>query len=220
MHKFKPENFFDLSVYAHASLFQKGAVWEALLSLKEYILNLKLGTISGKIHPTAVLENESEISIGSGTVVEAGAYIRGPCVIGSNCEVRHGAYIRGNCVTGNKVVIGHATEVKNALFLDGAQAGHFAYIGDSILGNRVNLGAGAKCANLRFDHQEIMINNTKTHLRKLGAILGDDVQIGCNAVTNPGTLMGKKSSCYPCVTVHGMIPSGMIVKGRYERTAQ
>jgi len=133
----------------------------------------------------------------------------GPCIIGENCEIRHGAYIRGNFIAGNECVIGHATEVKNALFLDHVQAGHFAYVGDSILGNHVNLGAGTKCANLRFDREDVVIHHNdqviETHRRKFGVIMGDRAQTGCNAVTNPGTLMGQNSSCAPCMSIRGVI---------------
>ena len=149
-----------------------------------------------------------QIRIGKGVLIEPGALIKSPTIIGNQTEVRHGAYIRGNCLIGNNCVVGHVTEVKHSIFLDGAKAGHFAYLGDSILGNQVNLGAGTKLANLRFIKGDIAINTpnglVKTGLRKLGAILGDHVQTGCNSVTNPGTLLGKKSLVIPNITV----PSG------------
>ncbi|MFC1837125.1 hypothetical protein ACFLYW_00390 [Thermodesulfobacteriota bacterium] len=151
---------------------------------------------------------DSHIKIGKGVLIETGALIKSPTIIGDQTEVRQGAYIRGNCLIGRQCVVGHVTEVKNTIFLDGAKAGHFAYLGDSILGNQVNLGAGTKLANLRFIKGEVSINTgddqIKTGLRKLGAILGDYVQTGCNTVTNPGTLLGKKSMVLPNVTV----PSG------------
>jgi len=148
------------------------------------------------------------IRIGKGVLVEPGAYIKSPTVIGDQTEVRHGAYIRGYCLIGKNCVVGHVTEVKHTIFLDGAKAGHFAYLGDSILGNQVNLGAGTKLANLRFIKGDVTISTPggmiKTGLHKLGAILGDHVQTGCNTVTNPGTLLGRKSMVIPNVTV----PSG------------
>lgn len=150
----------------------------------------------------------SQIRIGKGVLIEPGAYIKSPTIIGDQTEVRHGAYIRGYCLIGAQCVVGHVTEVKHSIFLDGAKAGHFAYLGDSILGNQVNLGAGTKLANLRFIKGEIAISTPerqiRTGLRKLGAILGDNVQTGCNSVTNPGTLLGKKSMVTPNTTV----PSG------------
>lgn len=150
----------------------------------------------------------SLIRLGKGVLVEPGAFIRSPAIIGDRTEVRHGAYIRGDCLIGKNCVVGHVTEAKHSIFLDGAKAGHFAYIGDSILGNGVNLGAGTKLANLRFIKGDVPISTkkglVKTGLRKLGAILGDYVQTGCNTVTNPGTLLGKRSMVIPNTTV----PSG------------
>jgi NDP-sugar pyrophosphorylase family protein len=141
-------------------------------------------------------------------LIEPGAFIKSPTILGDQTEVRHGAYIRGNCLIGRNCVVGHVTELKHTIFLDGAKAGHFAYLGDSILGNRVNLGAGTKLANLRFIKGDVSIATSKgmikTGLRKLGAILGDQVQTGCNSVTNPGVLLGKKSMVIPNTTV----PSG------------
>ena len=150
----------------------------------------------------------SQIRIGKGVLIEPGAYIKSPTIIGDQTEVRHGAYIRGYCLIGRNCVVGHTTEVKHSIFLDGAKAGHFAYLGDSILGNQVNLGAGTKLANLRFIKGDVSIASPegliKTGMRKLGGILGDHVQTGCNSVTNPGTLLGKKSMVIPNTTV----PSG------------
>lgn len=217
MHHYTPFEFFDLTHFEHAILFEVEApVWESLKKISDYLLSSSLGKIEGVVEQGAFLINPEEISIGKGSVVEAGAYIKGPCVIGENCEIRHGAYIRGNLIAGNKCVIGHATEIKNAIFLDGSKAGHFAYVGDSILGNRVNLGAGTKCANLRFDGKNVPIINGKkkfdSGLRKFGAIFGDDAQTGCNSVTNPGTLMGPGSALGPCATSVGVIPKSYVVK--------
>jgi hypothetical protein len=147
-----------------------------------------------------------EIALGGGVLVETGAMLKAPTIIGDGSEVRQGAYIRGYCLAGRRCVIGHTTEVKHAIFLDDAKAGHFAYIGDSILGNQVNLGAGTKMANLRFTGGEVPIRTVDgviaSGLRKLGAILADGVQTGCNSVTNPGTLLGKKSMLMPNKTAN------------------
>ncbi len=149
------------------------------------------------------------IQIGRGCLVESGALVREPVIIGDQTEIRQGAYVRGYCVTGARCVIGHTTEIKHSIFLDDAKAGHFAYIGDSILGNRVNLGAGTKLANLRFLKGNVVVKTpegtTDTGLRKLGAILGDDVQTGCNSVTSPGTLLQPRCMLFPNVTA----PSGL-----------
>jgi UDP-3-O-[3-hydroxymyristoyl] glucosamine N-acyltransferase len=148
---------------------------------------------------------DSRILLGRGTVVEPGALIKGPTVIGEYSEVRQGAYIRGKCAIGDRCVVGHTTEMKAGIMLDGAKAGHFAYIGDSILGRLSNLGAGTKLANLKIRGAEVSIRVKGTMLatgmKKLGAVLGDDVEIGCNAVTNPGTLLGKGSVVFPLASV-------------------
>lgn len=158
------------------------------------------------LHEGSVFFND-RVFIGEGTVVEPGAFIKGPVIIGRNTEVRQGAYIRGDCLVGDRCVVGHTTEMKNAVMLNDAKAGHFAYIGDSILGNNVNLGAGTKCANLKITQSEVTVRAKtrvyKTGLKKLGAVLGDNVQTGCNAVTSPGVLLGKSSLVYPNVNVQG-----------------
>ncbi len=145
-----------------------------------------------------------DIAIGKGVLIESGAMIKSPAIIGDNCEIRQGAYLRGYCLTGKGCVIGHTTEVKHSIFLNNAKAGHFAYLGDSILGANANLGAGTKFANLRFlpGNITILLDGEKvdTGLRKLGAILADDCQTGCNSVTNPGTIMGKAAMLLPNTT--------------------
>ena len=155
----------------------------------------------------ATLLGES-IQIGKGVLIESGSWIREPAFIGDYSEVRQGAYLRGYCLVGIRCVVGHATEVKHSIFLNDAKAGHFAYVGDSILGCDVNLGAGTKLANLRFLAGEVQVKTPDgivgTGLRKFGAILGDRVQTGCNSVTSPGTLIGPDSFLMPNVTA----PSG------------
>jgi acetyltransferase-like isoleucine patch superfamily enzyme len=155
---------------------------------------------------------------GKGVLIESGAYISGPVMIGDCTEVRHGAYLRGNCLIGKRCVVGHVTEVKHTIFLDDAKAGHFAYLGDTILGNRVNLGAGTKIANLRFVGGNVSVRTPEgpvdTGLRKLGAILGDQVQTGCNSVTNPGTLIGRRSFLLPNTTApSGYHPDNSMIRG-------
>lgn len=136
--------------------------------------------------------------------IEPFALIKGPCYLSRGTEVRHSAYLRGSVYTGEGVIIGHTTEVKNSIFFASAKAAHFAYVGDSILGREVNLGAGTKLANLKFTQRKIILKiNEKTistGLKKLGAILGDKTQTGCNSVLQPGTLIGKNSYVYPCIS--------------------
>ncbi|MFH1097601.1 MAG: glucose-1-phosphate thymidylyltransferase [Candidatus Desantisbacteria bacterium] len=150
---------------------------------------------------------DEKISIGQGTVVEPGALIKGPTIIGKNTDIRQGAYIRGACLVGDRCVVGHTTEMKTSVMLNDAKAGHFAYIGDSIMGNNVNLGAGTKLANLKLIDSNVTIKindiSYNTGIRKFGAIMGDGVETGCNSVTNPGTIIGKASMVYPCVSVKG-----------------
>jgi acetyltransferase-like isoleucine patch superfamily enzyme len=158
------------------------------------------------ILPGVFLANDKIIT-GAGTIVEPGAFIRGPVIIGNDTEVRQGAYIRGDCLVGRGCVVGHTTEVKGSIMMDGAKAGHFAYIGDSILGKGVNLGAGTKLANLKMLAGSIVVSVDKqrydTGRRKIGAILGDRTETGCNSVTSPGTFMGRDSIVYPGVAVPG-----------------
>ncbi len=160
---------------------------------------------------------DNNVQIGKSVVVEPGALIKGPTIIDDFTEVRQGAYIRGWAIFGSKCVVGHTTEVKHSIFLDNAKAGHFAYVGDSILGNNVNLGAGTKLANLPFIRKTISIpiedKKIDTGLRKLGAILGDEVQTGCNSVTNPGVLLGKNSFVLPtCSVAPGYYPMHTIIR--------
>ena len=148
---------------------------------------------------------DDDIFVGPGCVVEPGALIKGPTIIGSNCDIRQGAYLRGHCLVGDRCVLGHTTEMKHSVMLNSAKAGHFAYIGDSILGNRTNLGAGTKLANLKITGTPVNIKiNDKiydTGLRKFGAIIGDDTETGCNSVTNPGTLLGRRCLVLPAISV-------------------
>lgn len=146
----------------------------------------------------------SRIDIGRGVLVESGAMIKSPTIIGDMTEVRQGAYLRGYCLAGKRCVLGHTTEIKHSIFLNDAKAGHFAYLGDSILGNDTNLGAGTKFANLRFLPGTITIfqksGRIDTGLKKFGAILGDTSQTGCNSVTSPGTLLAKGAILMPNAT--------------------
>lgn len=149
-----------------------------------------------------------KIALGKGVLIENGAMVKSPAIIGNQTEVRQGAYLRGYVLTGKHCVVGHTTEVKHSIFFNHAKAGHFNYLGDSILGTNANLGAGTKFANLKFLPGNVLIRtkdgNIDTGRRKFGAILGDKVQTGCNSVTNPGTLLGIGSMVMPNTTT----PSG------------
>lgn len=169
--------------------------------------------VRGTVEDGAILRGR--VFIDEGAVVEPTAFIQGPCYIGPGTEVRHGAYVRGSVYAGRKCVIGHTTEVKGAMFLDGAKAGHFAYVGDSILGRNVNLGAGTKLANLKLRKDEVRVTHPLTGekvasgLKKFGGILGDDVQTGCNSVLSPGALLMPRTGVLPCVHYHGTLKEGL-----------
>jgi len=163
---------------------------------------------------------DDQIYIGAGTIIEPTALIKGPAWLGNNTEVRHGAYIRGDVLVGDGCVVGHTTEIKSSVMLGGSKAGHFAYIGDSILG-RVNLGAGTKLANLKVVDSAVVVKieerSIQTGLRKFGAILGDGVEMGCNSVTAPGTMLGKNVIVYPNGTARGYCPPGKIIRVRQQQ---
>lgn len=168
---------------------------------------------------TTVLIKPLGILIGKGTILEPSAILKGPLVIGEGCEIRQGAYLRGNVLIGSHCVIGHCTEIKNSIVMNHSEAGHFNYIGDSILGSHVNMGAGSRLANLQFrtaeqKEREVQIfpeipaliddKTIATGLNKFGAILGDNVEVGCNAVVCPGALIGKDNWIYP----NSVLPRG------------
>jgi len=192
---------------------------DATLKKPQVVVNGEI-LVGASIFYAGVSLLDDDISVGKGTIVEPGALIKGPTIIGDNTEVRQGAYIRGNVVIGNRCVVGHTTEIKNSIMVYGSKAGHFAYIGDSILGE-VNLGAGTKLANLKIFNSSIKveINGTcyDTGLRKMGAIIGDNVELGCNTVTSPGTILAKGVVSYPNTSLRGYYPPGSIIKLRQEQ---
>ena len=202
------ENYFNLEGFPFLELFHDvERCFEVLgTPLKNFCRNFKGRIIEGRVMDGAILEGDG-IFIAKGAVVEPTAYIKGPAIIGQNTEIRHGAYLRGNVVAGSNCVIGHATEVKNSIFLNGAKAGHFAYVGDSVLGSMVNLGAGTKLANLKIVVGDVILRvdglKMPSGYRKLGAILGDGCELGCNTVTSPGTILAPGSMVYPAVGIRG-----------------
>jgi UDP-N-acetylglucosamine diphosphorylase / glucose-1-phosphate thymidylyltransferase / UDP-N-acetylgalactosamine diphosphorylase / glucosamine-1-phosphate N-acetyltransferase / galactosamine-1-phosphate N-acetyltransferase len=215
-----PAALFDLAGWQHRELFAGCTfAWEALRCVPEYLQSILRPGIRGEVEPGACLVGDVEIA--EGARVEAGAYVRGPALIGPGTEVRHGAYIRGNVLTGSECVIGHASECKSAILLDRAKAPHFAYVGDSILGTDVNLGAGVRLANLKIMPGTVTVrlangSRIDTGMQKLGALVGDRTQIGCNAVTSPGTVVGRDCIMYASVSVQGYVPPGSIAAWRPE----
>lgn len=220
MSRLAANSFFSLKDFLHSSvLWENGKpVWMALQNLDRYLKSYDSYKIEIEIPSDVKIVNPELVAIGEGTILEPGVLIEGPCILGKDCLVRHGAFLRGGVICGDNCVVGHASEVKHSIFLNGAQAAHLDYVGDSILGSRVNLGAGVKCANLRLDRREISILDegvkVKTGLKKFGCILGDGCQIGCNVVLNPGTLLGPGCVSYPLINLHGTIPANSRIKGK------
>ena len=191
-----------LSAYTHP--------WEALKGLKEFILRLgrTLPEIYAEISPGVWVHGEAKIA--------PTAYLGVPCIIGAGTEVRHGAFIRGSALVGEGCVVGNSAEIKNAVLFDGVQTPHYNYVGDSILGYKSHMGAGAVTSNVKSDKSPVVVRDgeggTETGLKKLGAMLGDFVEVGCNSVLNPGTVVGRNTNIYPLSCVRGTIPPDSIYK--------
>ncbi len=215
----KTATLFDLDATAYGDFLARLEwPWDILKELEALARELLRGVRDGEVMSGAFILGD-DVDIGPGTVVEPGAVIKGPTVIGADCEVRAGAYIRGNAVIADRCVVGNSSEVKNALMLEGAHAPHFNYVGDSVLGLRANLGAGVKLSNWKVAaNKKIKLavggRVIDTGLDKFGAILGDDVEIGCNAVANPGTVVGPRTIIYANCNVRGFIPADSVVKLR------
>lgn len=215
MSEIKTDIFFK-SIPEHLNHFFENTLepWSALKGdLKKSFTSEN--KIEGDVSPLAHIEGDG-IVIEKGAKVEAYAYIKGPCFIGAGTEVRHGAYLRGNVYVGKNCVVGHSTEIKHSIFLDGAKAGHFNYIGDSVLGCNVNLGAGTKIANLKITpgnvHLKINSTSIDSGLRKFGAIIGDGTETGCNSVLNPGTLLAASSKVFPLASASGVHLKKTLIK--------
>lgn len=214
------KNFFEIKDFAHKDLWKENKiVWSPLNYIDSYIKKSQL-TIESEI-PSSVFINKDRVKIGKNVIIEPYSFIKGPAIIGEGTIIRHGSYIRENTIIGKNCIIGHNCEIKSSIILNNSKIAHFAYIGDSIVGNDVNIGAGVKFANFRFDKKEIEILikkiRIKTGLNKFGAVISDGVQIGCNSVLNPGTIIGKNSICYGSLNIMGFIPKNSLVKDRLLR---
>ena len=204
-----------------AALYDPAAPWELLGEpLDRLLAQLPSSALDGRLEPGAHLLGD-RIVISAGARVHSGAVIEGPAFLGRDVQVLPGTYLRGGVWLGDGARVGASTEVKHAIFLPGARAPHLNYVGDSVLGSGVNLGAGTILANFRHDGSEVTIpagdGRLATGRRKLGAILGDKVKTGCNAVLHPGVIVGRDSSIYPGVQLRsGVYPAGRIVKLRQE----
>ena len=213
--------FPSLSNSGDVPKFPEGPVWEILNPSANFSLKLQLDEMvkNKKVNFERYKKDGAAFLIHNSAKVGKGVVIEGPTYIGPNVVIRPGAYIRPYSWICDGSVVGHCSEVKHSILLPNSKAPHFNYVGDSILGSGVNIGAGCKLSNLRNDGRNILIRDGETGelledsgLRKFGAILGEGVQLGCNVVTNPGTIMGKESGAWPNVTVSGLIKSGQTVK--------
>lgn len=186
--------------------------WEALKGIKEYIIEL------GKTLGNEYEEVEENVWVHKSATVYKSAYLGSPCIIGPNTEVRHCAFIRGSALIGENCVIGNSVELKNVIIFDNVQVPHYNYVGDSILGYKSHMGAGSITSNVKSDKSLVKIkdketdNIIETDLKKMGAMLGDYVEVGCNSVLNPGTIIGRNTNIYPLSCVRGVIKDNSIYK--------
>jgi len=214
---FKPTDLFDLGQTEHAALFDGAEyAWEAIKKLGDYLKANLHPALRNRCEGTAYIGER--VFIGEGTVVEDGVMIKGPAIIGRHCQIRHNAYVRENVIVGDNCVVGNSCELKNVFMFNHCQAPHFNYVGDSILGHRAHLGAGVILSNVKLDHSEISVaavdGEIATGLTKFGAIVGDRTEIGCNAVINPGSVLGRDCLIYPGANFRGVLPSASVVKVR------
>jgi UDP-N-acetylglucosamine diphosphorylase / glucose-1-phosphate thymidylyltransferase / UDP-N-acetylgalactosamine diphosphorylase / glucosamine-1-phosphate N-acetyltransferase / galactosamine-1-phosphate N-acetyltransferase len=214
---FKPAELFDLTQTDHASLFEGcEQAWNVLRLIHEFIPTKLHPGLHNRCQGTAYIGEQ--VSIGEGTMVEDGAMIKGPAIIGRNCKIRHNAYIREDVIIGDDCVVGNSCELKNSVLFNGCHVPHFNYVGDSILGHKSHLGAGVILSNYKLSPGNITVEVEgqpfDTGLRKFGALVGDGVEVGCNAVLNPGSILGRNSVIYPTVYWRGILPANMIVKNK------
>ncbi len=205
-------DLFDLSHTAAADYLRQFTYpWEALKGIREFII--KLGN---SLDPDEYSNPSENVWVHKSAKVFPSAYIGAPCIIGAGTEVRHCAFIRGSALIGENCVIGNSAELKNVIIFDNVQTPHYNYVGDSILGYKSHMGAGSITSNVKSDKTNVVIKNEtdqiETGIKKIGAMLGDYVEVGCNSVLNPGTIIGRNSNIYPTSCVRGVIPAGSIYK--------
>ncbi len=217
MSAFSPESLFDLSQTAHAALFDgRVHAWEVLADIKAYVRDTVKPEIRSEVPEGSYIGDQ--VFIDEGCVIEPGVYIKGPAIIGKNCQIRHGAYLRESVIAGDGCVLGNSCEFKNALLFNSCQVPHFSYVGDAIFGYKAHLGAGVKISNVRLVPGNVTVAHDgkvlDTGLRKFGALLGDNTDIGCNAVLNPGSVIGRGAMVYPNTSWRGVLGADMIAKNR------
>ena len=208
----RTKDLFDLSCTAAAPLLNDTEYpWQALPRITEFIL-----TLGSTLSSDEYEQRGENIWVSRKAKIAPTAYIGGPAIIMEGAELRHCAFVRGSALIGKGATLGNSCEVKNAILFDGAEVPHFNYIGDSVLGHRAHFGAGSITSNIKSDRRNIIIHTEsermETGMRKIGALVGDFVEVGCNAVLCPGTVVGRNSVIYPLVRVRGVIPENSIVK--------
>jgi len=204
-------NLYDLNhTMAKSYLENYEYPWQALKGIKDLILELgsRLGDDYAEVSP--------QVWVHKTATVAPTAFLGAPCIIGADTEVRHCAFIRGSALVGAGCVVGNSVELKNVILFDNVQVPHFNYVGDSILGYKSHMGAGSVTSNVKSDQTLVTVKNgdekIETGLKKFGAMLGDHVEVGCNSVLNPGTVVGRNSNIYPTSCVRGVVPEGCIWK--------
>ncbi len=212
----KIKNLYNLDETIARDLFEKAEYpWELLPEISAFILTL------GKTLPAEEYEKRGEdVWIARSASIAPTAFIKGPAIIGKEAEVRHCAFIRGSAIVGEGAVVGNSTELKNVILFNKVQVPHYNYVGDSILGYRAHMGAGSITSNVKSDKTLVVVKDgaerIETGLKKFGAMLGDEVEIGCGSVLNPGTVIGKQTTVYPLSSVREVIPAHSIYKMRGE----
>ena len=210
------EALYTLEETIAAELF-RGAMypWEVLPKIKDFIIALG-ETLSEEKYE----RREGDVWVARSAEVFPTAYIGGPAIIDEEAQIRHGAFIRGNAIVGKGAVVGNSTELKNVILFNKVQVPHYNYVGDSILGYKAHMGAGSITSNVKSDKTLVVVKAEEeafeTGLKKFGAMLGDQVEVGCNSVLNPGTVIGKNTNIYPTSMVRGVIPAGSIYKRQGE----
>lgn len=216
MKECKIKNLYNLDETIASKIFEGATYpWEVLPKIEEFIKELG-NTLSSKEYE----KRGEDIWIAKTATIAPTAYIKGPAIIGKNAEIRHCAFIRGKAIVGEGAVVGNSTELKNVILFNKVQVPHYNYVGDSILGYKAHMGAGSITSNVKSDKKLVVVKNKEekieTGLKKFGAMLGDNVEIGCGSVLNPGTVIGKNTNVYPLSSVRGVVPSNSIYKKQNE----
>jgi NDP-sugar pyrophosphorylase family protein len=216
MKECKIKNLYNLDETIASKIFEGATYpWEVLPKIEEFIKELG-NTLSSEEYE----KRGEDIWIAKTATIAPTAYIKGPAIIGKNAEIRHCAFIRGKAIVGEGAVVGNSTELKNVILFNKVQVPHYNYVGDSILGYKAHMGAGSITSNVKSDKKLVVVNNKEekieTGLKKFGAMLGDNVEIGCGSVLNPGTVIGKNTNVYPLSSVRGVVPSNSIYKKQNE----